>query len=361
MLGKDNSPKPAALKNIEPKVDLVKNWSVPVGKNVKTAAYYKLKPVISKNEIFTASRSGEISARNRKSGQVLWTIKLDRNIVSGPAVNASVVAVGTEASDLVLLDRTNGHVLWKKKVSGEVLAKPTLSAQNAIAKTIDGNLYAFDIPSGDMKWQVNHGSPDLILKSSSSPVIVSNVVLAGFSDGKLDAVDLSSGRLLWRRSIVFPKGGNDVERLIDIDADPVVKGDIVYLASYQGLIGALSLSNGQFLWSRPASVYKNMLLKNNALYVTDSDDVVWAFNAQTGSVKWKQTELKARGLTEPGLMNNRVVVGDRQGFLHVLSADNGEILGRSSLASTISVAPTGDGKALYVQTDNGLLNELAVS
>ena len=79
---------------------------------------------------------------------------------------------------------------------------------------------------------------------------------------------------------------------VDIDADPIVRGDVAYLASYQGYVGALSLKDGQFIWRKPASVYKNMAIDGNALYLTDSDDTIWSINRQNGQVNWKQVALK---------------------------------------------------------------------
>ena len=156
-------------------------------------------------------------------------------------------------------------------------------------------------------------------------------------------------------------GSSDVERLVDIDADPIVQGDVVYLASYQGYVGALTLSNGQFLWQKKSSVYKNMASDGNTLYVTDSDDVLWAIDKQNGQVRWKQVVLKARGLTEPVLMGRHLVVADKMGFVHVLETQNGELVSRAQLTGPIDIAPAVAGNSVYVMTANGKLNRLSVS
>ena len=150
-----------------------------------------------------------------------------------------------------------------------------------------------------------------------------------------------------------------MERLVDIDADPIVRGNTVYLASYQGYIGALSLENGQFIWNKPASTFQNMAIDDNTLYMTDSNDIVWAFDRQTGFVKWKQISLKARGLTEPVLMGNRLVVGDKTGLVHLLSTQNGELIARTQLSGAIDIAPAVSGNRVYVMTANGKLNCLS--
>ncbi|HAT8180680.1 TPA: outer membrane protein assembly factor BamB [Legionella pneumophila] len=361
MLGKDNTPQPKELKEIQPKVNVTQNWTAPVGKTRKTNEYLNIKPAIRGDMIYTADASGLVQAVSKKDGQIKWSTALKNNIVSGPTVADGFVVVGTNASTLVLLNQSNGKEIWQNKVSAEVLAPPALSHQKVIAKTIDGKVYAIDAVNGKQLWVADHGAPSLVLKASSSPIIVDNLVLVGFSDGKLDAFELETGRLIWQRSIAYGMGASDVERLVDIDSDPIISNNVAYLATYQGYVGALSLSNGQFIWRKPASVYKNMLLSQNNLYFTDSNDVLWSLNSSTGQVNWKQTSLKARGLTAPSLVGGNLAVGDKTGYLHILSTQTGELLGRSQLSGGVTVSPSVSGKNMYVLTNNGTLNQLSVS
>ncbi|HAU1151620.1 TPA: outer membrane protein assembly factor BamB [Legionella pneumophila] len=361
MLGKDNTPQPKELKEIQPKVKMAQNWTAPVGKTHKTNEYLNIKPAIRGDIIYTADASGLVQAVNKKDGQTKWSTSLKNNIVSGPTVADGYLVVGTNASTLVLLNQSDGKEIWQNKVSAEVLAPPALSHQKVIAKTIDGKVYAIDALNGKQLWVADHGAPSLVLKASSSPIIVDNLVLVGFSDGKLDAFELQTGRLIWQRSIAYGMGASDVERLVDIDSDPIISKNVAYLATYQGYVGALSLSNGQFIWRKPASVYKNMLLSHNNLYFTDSNDVLWSLNSSTGQVNWKQTSLKARGLTAPALVRGNLVVGDKTGYLHILSTQTGELLGRSQLSGGVTVSPSVYGKNMYVLTNNGTLNQLTVS
>jgi outer membrane protein assembly factor BamB len=361
MLGKDNTPKPRELKQIDSKVTLSKKWTTPVGKAKKTSEYLKLKPVIDGSVIYTADASGLIQAVNKTDGQIRWSTQIKSGIVSGPTIANGYIAVGTNSSSLVLLNQSGGKEVWHAKISSEILSPPAISHHKVIAKTIDGKVFAFDISNGKQLWSVDHGSPSLVLKASSSPIIVGNLVLIGFSDGKLDALDLDNGRVVWQQSIAYASGSSDVERLVDIDADPIVENKVVYLASYQGYIGALSLTDGQFIWRKPGSVYKNMLLNGKNLYLTDTNDILWSLDARTGLVNWKQKGLKARGLTEPALIGNNLVVGDKTGYLHIIESKTGELLARSQLSGGISISPSVVGRNLYVLTNNGMLNQLSVS
>ncbi|QRN03720.1 outer membrane protein assembly factor BamB [Legionella sp. MW5194] len=361
MLGKDNTPQPSELKPVKAKVTLVEKWNAPVGSSRKNEAYLRLRPTVSGNILYSADHNGYVQAIDKSTGTQQWAKKIPYTLVSGPAVGQGSLILATDDSSIVALKQSDGSELWKANVSGEVLAKPIIAQNKVIAKTIDGNLYAFDVHSGEKKWVSVHGAPSLILKASSSPVVSGNVVVVGYSDGKMDAVDLESGHLLWQKSIVYATGSSDVERLVDIDADPIIRGNVAILGSYQGYIGALSLTDGQFLWNKPVSLYKNMVVRGNSLYLTDSDDVIWDINTRNGQVNWKQVALKARGLTEPVLMGNRLFVGDKTGTMHVLSTQTGEFLARAPMSGAVSVAPLALGNNLYVMTSNGKLSRYTVS
>lgn len=355
VLGKDNTLKPALLQDIHPKAQLVKQWSTSVGKAVTTRTYLKLKPVRVGQVIYTATSEGRVSAVNAHTGHLVWTVVLKQSIVSGPTVAQGVVIVSTDTATLVALSQDNGHRRWVAHLSEDALSKSVIAGDKVIAKSIDGHLYAFDLHSGKERWMVEHGAPNLILRTSSAPKVMGDLVLAGYSDGKLDAIELSTGRIVWQRSIAYANGASDVERLVDIGADLVVRGRWVYLASYQGYIGALNLDDGQFIWSKPASVYKNMAVDSETLYVSDSHDVIWAYDLQTGQIKWKQAALKGHVITEPVLNGNYLVVGDSLGYVHILSKNNGERVGREHLGSAIDSAPLqSDGQLLFMTADGAL-------
>lgn len=354
-LGKDNTLAPKPLPAIQPKVSLNQIWTAKIGKAHQSHLYYKLKPVTLGKKIYTADASGRVSALSMK-GQILWTTPLPNRLVSGPSVGLHHVIVGTDKGTLVALSPYDGHLIWEVQLSGDILAKSAIMQKAVIAKTIDGHLYALDLATGKQIWAIEHGTPSLVLKASSSPLIIGNTALVGYSDGKLDAVDIQNGRVLWQRGIVYSNGASDVERLVDIDADPLVRNHLIYLASYQGFIGAFDPDSGQFAWSKPASVYKNMAMDSETLYVTDSHDVLWAYHLATGQIKWKQSVLKANGLTEPVLIGNRVIVGDKNGYLHILAKSDGDLIGREKVGSPVYISPAVSDDRIMVMTADGVFH-----
>ncbi len=361
ILGQDNTPIPGELRPLSTPQKLQEKWSTRISTSKNSDSHLKLKPVVKGKILYTADANGTIKALNKENGELLWTKKLPVGLVSGPAVFANRIVLGTEVSTVVLLNQSDGQQLWETKISSEVLAKPVIVKNKVIVKTIDGNLYALNLFTGETLWVSAHGAPSLILKASSSPIITKdNLALVGYSDGKLDAIDIQTGKLVWQRSISYANGSSDVERLVDIDADPIIKDSVVYLASYQGYVGALSLKDGQFIWRKPASIYKNMIIDTDNLYFADSEDIIWSLNRHNGRVNWKQVALKARGITEPVLLGNYLIVGDKTGLLHMLALQNGDLQSRAQLKGAISLAPTVVHNHIFTVAADGRLSCFAV-
>ncbi len=361
LLGVDNTPTPNALKALVAQKKVTKKWQIAAGESSKKQ-HLKIKPVVLGQKVYTASTTGRVQATNRFTGQVIWSTNIRANILSGPSVAGHLLVVGTGSSSIVALNSNTGHIIWQKTLSSDALAKPVIYHHKVIVKTINGFIYALEASTGKKIWQVKHGAPSLILKASSSPVMMKdNIMLVGFSDGKIDAIDISTGQLIWQRSIAYGTGASDIEKLVSIDANPIVEHDTVWLATYQGYIAALSLKTGQYKWRHPASTFLNLAVFGQNLLMVDSRDVIWSINKYTGNINWQQKQLKARGLTEPVLMGNKLIVGDKTGLVHIISAENGQFLARLQLDSAVSYPVSTLGHTMYVMTSKGQLNCFVVS
>ena len=70
------------------------------------------------------------------------------------------------------------------------------------------------------------------------------------------------------------------------------------------------------------------------VYVTDRDDSVWALQKNSGITAWKQDKLFYRELSTPVTLENTIIVGDFEGYLHVLAKEDGRLVGRTNFRQT---------------------------
>ncbi|HSW68553.1 MAG TPA: outer membrane protein assembly factor BamB [Gammaproteobacteria bacterium] len=358
---KDNTPPPAPLVDFISEAKVHSMWYTSAGAG-SNSDYLKLTPSASETAIFTSSKNGVVAANDAKTGKSLWQTNTGGDISSGTATYAGLVYAGSREGDVYALDQNNGKIVWKAKSSSEVLAPVAISDNIVLVKTIDGHVRAFSTLDGHELWKYQQPEPNLILRGSSAPQITRESAVVGFENGNLVKLTLHGGRVQWQRSIAEPQGIFAIQRMIDIDADPIIQGNRVYAATYQGRIAALNVSSGNELWSHDISSYSGMASDDNSVYVSDADSHVFAFNANGGTVRWQQPKLYARTITGPVLIDNYVVVGDAEGYLHWMSKIDGRFVARVRVnKSGIAATPIVSNHVLYAYSKDGHLAAYTVS
>jgi outer membrane protein assembly factor BamB len=354
-IGTDNTPKAPALLPITPEYAVKPLWNMEVGSSSSNVDVNLLVANVS-NRLFTADPNGLVSAHLLETGKPLWQIQTKTQLSSGPVANQGYVIVATNDGRIIALNEQNGAKRWQTTVPNQVLAAPNIDRDHVYVKTIDGKLLALRLSDGRILWTYNHGAPLFILRGSSAPQAAGSSVIAGFADGKLSSYDKQNGKLLWERSIAVPNGSSEVERMVDIDADPVVTRDVAYTATYQGNLAAIEVQSGQVRWQHNLSTHRALAISSNQLFASDTHGDIWAFDQQSGAVIWRQTRLEQRGITAPVVMGDHVVVGDLEGYLHWFSREDGHPQARIFIdKSGISATPIAVGNRLVVLTREGSL------
>jgi outer membrane protein assembly factor BamB len=196
----------------------------------------------------------------------------------------------------------------------------------------------------------------LTLRGSGSVTITHGGVIGGFDNGKLVAVTLAEGKPLWEVGIAVPKGRSELEPMVDIDSDPQIVGNHVYIATYQGRVASVALDSGSIEWVHDMSSYSGIDVDADHIYLTDDQSKVWSMSQNDGNVVWTQDKLQGRSLTAPTVFGNYIVVGDFDGYVHWLSKDRGAIVARERSDSRgIMFAPLAGDGLLYVQGRGGVL------
>jgi outer membrane protein assembly factor BamB len=146
---------------------------------------------------------------------------------------------------------------------------------------------------------------------------------------------------------------------VDVDVSPLLVRNVIYAASYQGKVIAMDVQTGRILWSRDMSTYSGMDADSSNLYLTDDQGNVVALDLRTGASVWKQEQLRARQLNAPRYINGQIAVGDLEGYVHWLSADDGHFVARYRVAnSAIRSQPLISDDTLYVSSQSGKLAAL---
>ena len=360
-LGDDeDEPAPAKLEAFEPMTQIKKLWSRRAASG-EGGQRLKLRPVLAGGQVFAAGHDGDVAAYDPFTGEQLWEVETDIPITGGPGAGFGLVVVASSGGDVVALTSEQGTVAWRAQVTSEVLSAPAVSERIVAVRTVDGKLFGLDAANGERSWVYDRTVPVLTLRGTSAPVIVGDVVLAGFDSGHLAALSLADGRLLWESRVAAPTGRTELERLTDMDADPVVSDGVVYAVTFQGRVAALDLRTGQPLWERDLSSHAGIGIGQRLIYVTDEQSHVWAFDRNTGSSLWRQDGLERRQVTRPVAFGDHVVVADFEGHVHWLRIDDGRFAARTRVGGgSVLAPPVTNQTALYVLGETGTLTALTV-
>ncbi len=356
--GKDNSDPPAKLVKMENSLAVQTLWSKDVGVGTNES-YIKLSPRVVGDKIFAADRKGRVTAYDKATGKSLWEINMKKTPISGGVGSGEgLVLVGTSEGDVIALDESNGKELWRSSVTSEILAVPRAANGIVVVRTVDGKLFGLNAKEGKRVWVYDSSVPVLTLRGASSPVLVGDKIIDGLPNGKLVALSLNEGKLLWEVKIAESRGRTEIERLVDIN-DPQVTGDTIYVTSFQGRVAAVALDSGRLLWARDMSSHAGVGVDENNLYVADDQGNILALSQSDGRTVWKQDKLHARAVSGPAVYGNYVVAGDFEGYLHWLAVDDGHFVAREKIDKKgIIATPIATDDAVYVSGKGGILAAL---
>lgn len=344
---------PAELVDFDHEISIKRLWSTGIGSSVK-GYRASLRPAASETMVFAADHEGQINALDLNSGKRKWKVELDKPVSGGVGYGFGLVMVGTLEGDVHVYNAESGSELWSTKVSSEVLSRPQTNGDIVVLQTIDNKLYALDAQSGEQVWRHDGDAPILTLRGTGSALVTDKIVLVGSDSGKLVALNPESGVLIWEARLALPRGRTELERMVDIDGEPLLVGDVVYAVSYQGRLGALSRGTGRGLWFQDSSSHDAPAYSLEQVFATEADDTVRAFRSGSGQVIWSNDQLFLRQVTGPVKFSDYIAVADAEGYLHVLDRVDGHFVGRKRVdGSGVSTPLLSVGDKLIAQANDG--------
>jgi outer membrane protein assembly factor BamB len=324
------------LKPIEAKFTPELVWDRDIGDGVDRY-FSRLRPVYAYNKLFAADRHGVVVAMEPETGKVLWekdfaqfrsegmlssVTKLWRSgetaRIGGISVADRHVFIGTENGYVAAMDAETGELVWEATVPGEILAAPAADEGILVVNTGAGSLFGFNTRTGEQMWRHEGDTPPLTLRGA----------IVGTPTGKIQVNLIETGVLAWETVIATPSGATELERIVDIDTTPVLYGGTIYTVSYNGTLAAVELRSGRVIWKREYASFRNLNIDGNKIFVVDNNSNIYALDRRNGVELWSQGLLKKRSLTAATPVGEYVVVGDNWGFLHWIEQESGKVVAR---------------------------------
>ena len=372
---KEDPEKPVPLVEFAEEADVVRLWQASVGKGLGRK-YLRLSPAILADRVFAADAYGAVAAFDRFTGRNAWRTSVgkpdgssgfkfwDRRdpsfVTGGVGAAGGRVLIGTTRGEVVALDAADGVALWRSDVSSEVLSPPVGSEGLVVVQTADGRIAVLDGANGAPRWSFDTEPPPLTLRGTAVPSIWGELVYAGFANGKVTAFRAADGEPIWEQRVMLPEGRSELGRMVDVDGSPLLLRGVVYAVSFQGRLKAFRATDGAQLWEIAMSSFLDLAEGYGQIYVVTDEDVVSAIEQADATLVWQQEGLRNRRLTSPLAFGNYVLVGDSEGYLHVLAQSDGRFIARRKVGDGVRSGMIVADNVVYVLTNDGRLNALEI-
>ncbi|MDR3212535.1 MAG: outer membrane protein assembly factor BamB [Azoarcus sp.] len=346
--GCSSTPGPADLVDFTPSAELRKVWKA----SLSDADGYVFQPAVVGGSVYAAAANGEVV--RIENGRNTWRVRLRTRLSAGVGADGDLAVVVSEAGQVIALDAGTGSERWRANIGAEVLAPPAIGGGVVVLRASDHRLIGLEAKDGQQRWLYQRNMPPLALRSSAGVLIVDEVALVGFPGGKVVAVSLENGGNLWELSVSRPRGATELERVADVAGTPVVGRSDVCAVTYQGRAACFDVSNGNQLWGRDFSSHVGMDRDTRFAVLVDERDSVQALDIYSGVTVWRQDAMPRRQLTRPLIVEDYVVSGDGDGYVHALGREDGVFAARARAARSAIVAePRPLENGFVVQTLDG--------
>jgi outer membrane protein assembly factor BamB len=218
---------------------------VPAGENSQSLAAVAIGDGIA---VGTFNRAlGGVAAWDRADGQLLWRVEGARTIAvnATPVIDGDTVYIVNGLTEVLALELATGEPRWRSKLDpagfdwGHATAgTPAIARGVLVVPILYGALVGLDAASGAELWR-RPGTPGPLRTThyrgagetayEASPVITGDIVWAADTSGRLEALELRTGVLLWRTELGAP-----------VLAGLAVAGDWLIAASFDGTVRALA-------------------------------------------------------------------------------------------------------------------------
>jgi serine protease len=258
-----------------------------------------------------------------------------------PAFGHSAAHGGWNANETGIDTQTVAglHDIWSTTTTSNVASSPAIDDGIAVFGADDGRIYAVDATTGNLLWRYATGGA-----VRSSPAVADGLVVVGSNDHSVYALDLQTGTLAWS----FATHG-------DVVASPVVADGIVVIGSLDGNAYALELRSGTLLWSDQlaAPVVASSAAADHVTYIA-AGNRLRAYEAAHGALQWTAyTNGPIR--SSPTVANGRVFVGSDGGRVYAFDATSGQQAWSVQASGPVSSSPAVADGIVYIGSTTDLV------
>ncbi|MBL0883615.1 MAG: PQQ-binding-like beta-propeller repeat protein [Chitinophagaceae bacterium] len=226
---------------------------------------------------------GTITAVDKVTGKQKWKFQTQGSVFSSPAIAGKQVIMGSGDGWVYCLQTNTGKLIWKYQTGAAVLGSPLIENNKVYIGASDHYFRALELTTGKEIWRFGGLNGPVM----SKPVMEGEKIIFGAWDRNLYALNKNNGQLIWQWS-----NGSTVLNFSPAACIPVIADDVVYVVAPDRYISAIDLETGKTLWrNNEATVRESIGISADGKYVYGKtmNDIIVAFptSREKQSVAWK--------------------------------------------------------------------------
>jgi outer membrane protein assembly factor BamB len=274
---------------------------------------YLSSPTVDKGLVYFGSGDGSQYALDAQTGTLKWKVNTGDIVHSSPAVLDGVAYFASWDSYLYAVDAQTGAQKWRFKTGEDkkVYNQVGIQSSPAVADGVvyfgcrDNFAYAVDAKTGLEKWKFPNNYSWVV----ASPAVYGGSVYFGTSDSKMfHALDIQSGKARFST----PTKGN-------VFSSPAIAAGMAYFGGFDGKLQAVDIKSGKYVWEFATDAARQNAhgylapdgkLNQKAVYLSDFyDDMILAVDRlmSLGSI-----------VSSPAVDSGAIYFGSGDGSLYAL-------------------------------------------
>jgi hypothetical protein len=183
-----------------------------------------------------------LTALVRKDGSTQWMDTIP-DVTGSPAVVDGTCFLATRDDDNAVYAYTlDGTQQWRTAIDGECYTAPCADSEGVYVGLTDGRIAALDATTGDQRWSkqiatLDDCCPDI----QGTPTVADGRLYVPGITEELVAADTADGTVLWRTSVVDDDYGNAIP-------SPTVTAETAYVNTHHGGLVAIDIVDGSIRW-----------------------------------------------------------------------------------------------------------------
>jgi outer membrane protein assembly factor BamB len=302
----------------------------------------------------------ELFMLRRDDGSVAGSLPAGAPVMSEPVLAGELLVFADGAGYTWCYD-LDGVQRWRHYAGAPVLSSPVVVDQTVYVSALDGTLHALSLDEGQSRWLYKHPGDrsresELELYGAPAPVAAGPLILAGFHDGSLVALEQVSGEVSWK--VRVGEG-----RYPDLIGEPLASGSDVFAGGFSAPFQAVDVGTQNVRWSLDFGIASSPIVSERTLYVPGSDGKLRAIDTVNGGIVWEWDSDTSGALTEPQITAAGLLVASSDGGLWLVDPGTGQTswtYDDGFMINGVSVAPVVDGRQVILITNAGNILSLLV-